>query len=180
MTAKNRSIPRTLAVSTLVVAAALPAGARAQEPAAVRTPQALRIEHEELHEELTAATRAPGRVGEVARELAGVLHSHFEREQEIALPPLALLEPLARGEAVPNMEAVLPMTDSLRAELPQMLAEHEVIGDAARRLVVVAREEGDEAAAELGRKIQLHARTEEVVFYPAAILVGDLIRARLD
>lgn len=169
---------RTLAASALAAALALPGAARAQEPA-IRIPQSMQIEHREIHEALEAAARSPGRVGEAARDLARVLGPHFEREEQIALPPLGLLEPLARGEATPGMRAVLPRTDSLRAELPRMLEEHEAIGAAARRLVQVAVEEGDEAAAGLGRKLQLHAGAEEEIFYPAAILVGELVRARV-
>ena len=54
-------------------------------------PESMRIEHGEIHAALERATGVPGRVGEAARALAAVLHPHFEREEEIALPPLGLL-----------------------------------------------------------------------------------------
>ena len=78
----------------------------------IRNPGSMRMEHEEIHSELERITRMPGRIGAAARELAAVLHPHFVREEQIALPPLGLLEPLARGEFTPGMRAVLPMTDS--------------------------------------------------------------------
>ena len=59
-------------------------------------PKPLQVEHEELHARLVEATRQPGAVGEAAREVARLLHPHFVREEEFALPPLALLEKLAR------------------------------------------------------------------------------------
>jgi hypothetical protein len=31
----------------------------------------------------------------------------------------------------------------------------------------------------LGQQLALHAQTEEEVLYPAAVLVGDIVRARL-
>ena len=71
------------------------------------------------------------------------------------------------------------MTDALRVELPRMLAEHEAIRAATVRLGEVARAEHDESVAELARKLALHARSEEELFYPAALLVGDLVRARM-
>jgi hypothetical protein len=77
------------------------------------------------------------------------------------------------------MRAVLPMTDSLAAELPHMLQEHEAIRAATTRLSEVARQEGNAAVAELAEKLALHARGEEEVYYPAAILVGELVRRRL-
>jgi hypothetical protein len=71
------------------------------------------------------------------------------------------------------------MTDALRAELPHMLEEHEAIRAATARLAEVARVERDEHVAELARKLALHAQSEEELFYPAAVLVGDLVRARM-
>ncbi|HET9251446.1 MAG TPA: hypothetical protein VFP58_04955, partial [Candidatus Eisenbacteria bacterium] len=92
------------------------------EKAAERTiPKSIQEEHEEIHAALVEATKAPGQVGAAARELANVLHPHFVREEEIALPPLGLLEPLATGKTIPaeTMKTVLAMTDLLRAELPK-------------------------------------------------------------
>lgn len=141
-------------------------------------PESLRIEHHEIHEALVRATKAPGQVGAAARELAGVLDPHFVREEQIALPPLGLLAPLARGEVTPGMRAVLPMTDSLRAELPRMLEEHKAIRAATVRLGDVARAAGNFEVVELAEQLKLHAQSEEELFYPAAVLVGDLVRAR--
>jgi hypothetical protein len=141
-------------------------------------PESIHVEHAEIHGALVEATKQPGRVGEAARELAKVLDPHFVREEQIALPPLALLRPLSLGQATPEMREVLEMTDALRAELPQMLREHEAIGAQTRKLEQAARDEHNPEVEELAKKLQLHARSEEEIFYPAAILVGDLVRAR--
>jgi hypothetical protein len=142
-------------------------------------PESMRIEHAEIHEALIRATKAPGRVGETARELASILHPHFIREEEIALPPLGLLVPLALGEATPEMRDVLPMTDALRTELPRMLEEHQTIRAATMRLREVALAEQNEETVQLADKLALHAKSEEELFYPASVLVGDLVRARV-
>jgi hypothetical protein len=183
-----------LALSLIAAAAALRgreagaqvtrAGPGAESPAGKdglpRIPEPMRIEHAELHEELSAATRASGAVGEAARRVAEVLHPHFVREEEIALPPLGLLAGLAGGAAVTEemASAVLPMTDALRAELPKMLEEHGRISAALEELERVARREGNPEAAALAEKIGIHARMEEEVTYPAALLVGEVVRAR--
>ncbi|HEX6309527.1 MAG TPA: hypothetical protein VFZ69_15120 [Longimicrobiales bacterium] len=154
-------------------------GAPASE-SGLQAPEPLRIEHAAIHARLEAALDAPGAVGTAASELARVLAPHFERENQIALPPLGLLASLARGEAIPPDRAAraLAMTDSLRAELPGMLEEHVRIEAAARKLEHVAREHGDAEVEELARELQLHARTEQEVTYPAAVLVGTLLRRR--
>src|SRR6188474_2333313 len=86
-----------------------------QQPA-IHIPTSIWAEHQEIHSALVAATKATGRVGAAAKELAAILHPHFVREEQIALPPLGLLAPLARGTLTPEMGEVLAMTDSLRAE----------------------------------------------------------------
>lgn len=144
-------------------------------------PEAMRIEHAEIHEALVGATRVPGRVGAAAREVARVLDPHFIREEQIALPPLGLLQALARGDAVTEeMMEVLPMTDALVAELPGMLREHGRIRAALENLARVARDEGRLEYAALAEKIMVHAQMEEQVTYPAAVLVGEVIRLRLE
>jgi len=142
-------------------------------------PEALQAEHHEIHERLVAATKVPGPVGDAARQLAAVLHPHFQREEQIALPPLGLLEPLARGEYSPEMARVLPLTDSLRAELPRMLEEHVAIAAATRRMGAVATEARNAEVAALAETLAQHARSEEEVSYPAALLVGEIVRIRL-
>ena len=144
----------------------------------IAIPESLRKEHDEIHGELVTATKLSGPVGKAARALADLLHPHFVREEEIALPPLGLMAALARGEISPEMRDVLPLTDSLRAELPRMLEEHEEIGAATVRLGEVANAEGHASVARLAEKLLLHARSEEEVFSPAAILVGEVVRTR--
>ena len=150
----------------------------AQKPA-IQIPQSLQTEHEAIHSALVRATKAPGGVGAAARELAAVLDPHFEREDEIALPPLGLLAPLAAGERPAGMEAALTMTDALRKELPRMLDEHKRIRAATEKLRAAAREAKAPVQEQFAEDLARHARTEEEVLYPAAILVGDIIRVRM-
>ncbi len=65
----------------------------------------MKLEHEELHAELVKATKAGGKIGEVAKAVARILHSHFVKEEEYVLPPLGLLPPLAEGKATPEWKA---------------------------------------------------------------------------
>ena len=174
------SAARLLALASL---AAMVAGrtAAAQGPADASRgsiPSSIRAEHHEIHEALERATKLGGRTGVAARALAAVLGPHFAREEQIALPPLSMLAPLARDPRAAVPAWLLPMTDSLRRELPRMLREHVAIQAATRRLGEVARSEGQPLVAQFTDKLLLHAGSEEEVLYPAAILVGDLVRAR--
>jgi hypothetical protein len=132
-------------------------------------------EHEHLHADLVELTRVQGAVGGAARSVAEKLHQHCVAEEQFALPPLALLEPLSRGEAAPNADVAIAMTRRLRAELPRMLAERREIAAASRELESAASAHGHAEAERFARALMVHARNEEEVLYPAALLVGDCL-----
>lgn len=139
-------------------------------------PASLQQEHQALHDELRVATQADGAVGEAARTLARLMHPHFLKEDEFALPPLGLLAVLARGDTAPGMEQVLALTDHLESELPAMLAEHQEIVGALGRLRQAAQEGGRPDIVDFAQRLTQHARVEEEVMYPAALLVGRYVK----
>lgn len=143
-------------------------------------PRSVKVEHEELHAELAEATEAGGIIGEAARGVAEVLHPHFLKEEEYALPPLGLLGVLAQGQIIPEMREALTMTKRLKAELMQMLEEHKAIVAALGILTDAAKKEKKMEYARFAEKLILHAKTEEEVLYPAALLVGEYLRIRLN
>ena len=141
-------------------------------------PQPLRLEHEELHAELVKATQEPGEIGKAAKVVAKLLHPHFVKEEEYALPPLGLLVPLAKGTITPEMKKAIPMTDKLKADLPHMLKEHQDIVVALERLAKAANKGGNPQYVHFAEKLKLHAQTEEQILYPAAILVGEYLKLK--
>ena len=144
-----------------------------------KIPEPLKVEHEELHAELVALTKSPGKVGEAARNVATLVHPHFVKEEEYALPPLGLLATIARQGVTPEMRPVLTMTERLKKDLPEMLAEHQRVVGALEKLAAESRVEKRPDAERFAQKLRVHAETEEHVLYPAAILVGEYVRARL-
>jgi hypothetical protein len=144
----------------------------------LQIPSSLEIEHQELHAELSRATKEPGKLGEAAQKVAGLLDPHFEKEEEFALPPLGLLSILAEGKVIPALKEVLAMTDKLKTELSQMLEEHKAIVVALANLVDQARIANKPEYERFAEKLTLHARNEEEVLYPASLLVGEFIQFR--
>ena len=142
-------------------------------------PRPLKIEHEELHERLRKATKETGELGEAARAVAELMHPHFLKEEEYALPPLGLLRDLAGGRVTPDMKEVLVLTDRLKTDLGQMLAEHKSIVVALERLSGAAKKAGKMEYAEFAEALMLHAQTEEEVSYPTSILIGEYVREKL-
>ena len=143
------------------------------------TVQPMKAEHDELHAELEKATEAGGRVGDAAKVVARLLHPHFVKGEEFALPPLGLLVTLSQGKIEPEMADVLAMTDKPEGELPWMLAEHKDIIAALEKLIEAAVAEKKPEQVRVAEKLMLHARAEEQVSYPTAILIGRYLKLKL-
>ncbi|MDD1773647.1 MAG: hemerythrin domain-containing protein [Methanomassiliicoccales archaeon] len=143
-------------------------------------PESLKAEHEELHEELAGAMKAGGKVGSAAKKVAEVLHPHFAKEEEYALPPLGLLRVVATGKVDLEMGEVLDMTNKLKSELNQMLEEHKAIVASLESLVKAARKENKMEYARFAEKLKMHALNEEEVLYPASLLIGEYVGMRVE
>jgi hemerythrin HHE cation binding domain-containing protein len=179
-------MPQRISSFALILAiACTPAVARAQDtahregtPAMHQIPTALKAEHEKLHADLSAATQLPGKTGEAAKRVAAVLHEHFVSEEEFALPPLALLAPIAEGRATADMRSMVALTDRLKAEMPRMLREHGAIVRALDELGRAAAAERHPEVSRFVAELQAHAQNEEQVLYPAAIVVGEYLKLK--
>ena len=145
----------------------------------MKAPPSLRREHEELHADLAHAGQMPGLLGQTAREVARIMHPHFLREDEYAMPPLSLLPRLSRGEVTPDMAEVLPLVARLKEEMPLMIEEHRAIMGAVRAFALAAENDGDEKCIRLAAELTVHAQLEEEVLYPTAVLVGEYVKAKL-
>ncbi len=142
-------------------------------------PQSLRVEHEHLHQRLEALVNKTGTVGQSAKKLAAVLDPHFEKENAEALPLLGLLAPVGRGEISETMRPAIEASRTLKAAMPQMIAEHKAIKLALDDLRKAGESSKDNDATKFAEELSLHAQTEEDVLYPAAILVGAYIETQL-
>jgi len=150
--------------------------ARPASSVAIQTPESIAIEHGELHEALAGMAAEPGEMAAAARDLERALAPHFKREEQIATPPLGLLPALAKGDATAEMRSILPMTDALERELPQMLREHEVIRRALTKFRTAAERNGRQDYMRFAANLAAHAREEEEILYPAAIVVGRYVK----
>jgi hypothetical protein len=75
------------------------------------------------------------------------------------------------------MRKVLPMTDALEAEMPKMLKEHDGIRAATSAFRTEALTANREDYVRFADGLAAHARQEEEILYPAAIVVGRYVKA---
>jgi hypothetical protein len=144
----------------------------------LQIPKSIQLEHEELHKILSIAINEGGATGDAAKAVAKVLNPHFEKEEQYALPPLGLLEVVTLGKSHPEMGDVLRLTDKLKAEMSQMVQEHKAIVRELNDLFKAAIKEKKPEYVHFAEKLTLHAQTEEEIFYPAAILIGEHLKLK--
>jgi hypothetical protein len=142
----------------------------------LRIPEAMELEREELHEELRKATRMQGKGGKAAKQVAQVLHPHFERENELALPLIGVARELAEEKMSADFPKALELFERFRPEYEKMLQEHMEIVKALDELEKAAKKAKKASVIDFVRKLKLRARTEEDLTYPAALMVGKLVK----
>ena len=145
---------------------------------AVSVPRPLHVEHEALHTVLVQATQEGGKTAAAAQVVAHLLHPHFVKEEQFALPALGLLVSVAQGKMPSEPQRVTALTDTLRTELPDMLAEHRAIVAALDKLAATAQAEAKPQYVRFAEQLKLHAETEEQVLYPAAIVLGEYLKLK--
>lgn len=94
------------------------------------------------------------------------------------LQTLGFLLPLSQGQVTPAMQGVPAQTERLKARMFEIVREHAEIIEAARKLLRAARAEGKLKLAAFTEHLMLRAWTDEAVFYPAAILIGEYLKLR--
>ena len=143
------------------------------------TPQSVKKEHEELHSDLKKIIELGGDIGKSGNKVATILHPHFVKEEDYAMPPLGLLKSLVVGELNSDMEDALNMSRKLSINLQEMLEEHKHIVNALNSLINIAKKENNDYVEKFAKKLILHAQNEEEILYPAVILIGKYLELRL-
>jgi hypothetical protein len=127
-------------------------------------------------DELWKAIKMPGTVGKAAKRVAEVLHPHFERENELALPVIGVARELAEGKISPDFPRALELYEKFRAEYERMLQEHVEIVKALDELEKAAKKAKKASVVDFARRLRMHAKTEEDLTYPAVLMEGKLLK----
>ena len=146
----------------------------------LKIPPSLKHEHGEMRASLEIATKSGGKCGEAAREVSRLMLPHFKKEEEYALPPLEALTVIAGGGLPEAPKAIIDRTDRLKLELSEMLKEHQAIAKALEALYDAATDDQRTELARFARKLLLHAQLEEQIYYPAALVIGDYLKLRME
>jgi hypothetical protein len=141
-------------------------------------PEPLQVNQKEMCVALERAARSGGSTGKAARDLMKVLQPHLLKEEDDLLQTLGLLVPLAHNEFHAGMLEVLAKTQHLRSRMFEIMREHVEIIDAAHKLLHAARAERKLSLVAFTERLMLRAWTDEVVFYPTAILIAEYLKLK--
>jgi hemerythrin-like domain-containing protein len=72
------------------------------------------------------------------------------------------------------------MTDKIKTDLSHMIKEHKEIVSALNNLIEIAKIENKTELVQFAEKLKLHAKTEEQVLYPTAILIGKYLKLKFN
>ena len=144
---------------------------------AIEIPESIREEHEELFAGLRSLADARGPTGKAVKALLEVLEPHFEYEVDVAMPLLGAVAYLSKREMGGELDNVILLQEKLASELDSMLLEHKAIGNLIASARTAAKKDKNADALALLQALEHHAKIEEEVLYPAAILAGVAAKA---
>ncbi len=156
-------------------------GAANAQPAAVthEIPQSQTVEHADNLEHLTALTSHRGKVGEIAKKAVALFKQHDAREAEYIMPPLSLLPYLVDGKVTPDMKWALEMADRVRADREVIFEEHTKMIAVLNDLQLAGQQAHDAEAIDFAKSAATDALNDVEIMEPTAILIGDVLRAKL-
>lgn len=141
-------------------------------------PSSIKKEHEYLLDKIHKITLFQDSTGIAAVKLNDLMQHHFKEEEDFVLPPLGLLPLLASGKLPEQSKEVILLTEKLKSQLSHLSVEHQLIKAYMNELMQVATNENHLEIIEFEKELHKHAKTEEEVFFPAAILIGEYLKLK--
>ncbi len=145
----------------------------------LRPPLSVERTHQELIQLLVKVQHLSGKTGSIGEELAVKLRVHVEKEESFVMPLLGLLPDLTGMKtSLKSARRASTLYSEMKTEYSGMLNEHRDMIKLLSRLKKVAAEEGHLTAVRFAEALEHHAKEEDEILYPAALLAGRLASRR--
>lgn len=112
-------------------------------------------------------------------DLLKTLEPHFEKEERVAMPLLGVLPELVSGKKIENLGQIADSQEPLLQEYENMFEEHKSLGPLIEHARNEAKKENHGETVEILDVLVHHAKIEEEILYPAALLAGTLAKVLL-
>lgn len=173
-----------IAALASILTAAPMATANAADQSALRVPQSVSYEHEQIIKDLTNFAKREVAHAAAAQKALIVIKAHYAREEAFVLPPLALLPKIAEGAVSKDMiskelEPAIAMADRTKAALPELQNDHVQITSLMNELIEAGKADHDEELTRLATRVAIQSLNDFEMTQPTTILIGDYLRLRL-
>lgn len=146
-------------------------GVRAEE-VYLHAPKTLRLEHDQMQADLESLSKLDGEAGKAAKKLQLILRPHLYKEERFTLPQLGVLNEIVEGKKKLDTVEVAKLSQKLEKEMPLILAEHKAVVKALEEFAEAGKQTNKPEVEYFINRLKIHAKYEEEVFYPAAMLAG--------
>ena len=150
-----------------------------QFPGKPEVPSSIMETHKYLLEQIHKMTLYKDSSGRVALKIEELMQHHFKEEEEFILPPLGLLPLLANGELPEQSEDIIILSEKVKSQLNHMSAEHQLIAAFIEELKQASDKENLPEIIQFEKEVLKHATSEEEVFFPASILIGEYLKLKV-
>jgi hemerythrin superfamily protein len=144
-----------------------------------KTPEGLRLGHDEARAELVRASAMQGRVAEAVGNLADICLPHFEHEEKFVFPIFCFLHELADGNVTPEMAIVVPMVTRFNVYQKVFERQHQVLSESIDSLMRSGYSESNREIIEFAYSLRAHERMEHEVIYPMVNIIGKFVQQKL-
>jgi len=141
-------------------------------------PLSIKKEHENLNNQIQKLTLFKDSAGLAAFKLYSLMQHHFNEEEDFVLPPLGLLPLLTSGKIPDQNKEIIQLSETLKSHLSHLSVEHQLIKVYVEELKQVAAKNNLLEIMEFEKELRKHANTEEEVFFPAAVLIGEYLKLK--
>lgn len=150
----------------------------ANRPETMQTPQSIKIQHTQILDHLGHIAAHKGPEGATADRALTILKSHYTKEEEEVLPPLALL---SRLDEVTSAEAqsAIATADHTAAIQEELYDEHVRITSLMNDLIETAKKSHDAEVMRLATRVAGQSLNDIEVNQPVVIFIGKYLQARV-
>ena len=141
-------------------------------------PASLKETHEELLQQLHQFTLIKDSSTPFVLKLEELMLHHFTEEEDYILPPLGLLPFLANGQGQENFTEIMALSEKAKSQMDHMSAEHQLIIAYIGELKEASTKENRPAVIQFEKEVAKHAVSEEEVYFPASIMVGEYLKLK--
>jgi hemerythrin superfamily protein len=132
----------------------------------------------EQHKELLVKAKNFSKNGDsTAVKLYEILQYHFNEEEQYVFPALGALPQLAAGEVPEKSAEIIRLSERFRSNSAKLLAEHQMIKTLMEEYKRGS-QESDSLFDGFEKALTAHARSEEEIYFPAAIVAADYLKLK--